>query len=202
MRFQSQYGALLHLDIKSAFYSVLRELLVDLPIDGEDFVDVVDSTPIPEILKPAVFAMVAAPSLLHTKVGDSHLTALITDAMQNTWFSMAGTDRVARTRKGTRPGDNLGDILFNLTMIPVLNDIGAYVHCKGYSSHPIPLALGQLRPPDIVDVTYYDDTTIMLHSPVHPPHHMLRDTTARMLHLLGVRGMVLNQGVTKTAAMV
>ena len=146
VRYQYVYGALLHLDIKSAFYSVLRELLVDLPTDSDDFIDVVDSIPIPETLKPAVFVMVAAPSLLHTHVGDSHLTALVTDAMQNTWFSMAGVDKVARTRKGTRPGDNLGDILFNLTMIPVLTDIGAYVHRMGYSRHPIPPAPGHSRP--------------------------------------------------------
>ena len=168
IRFRNAYGALLHLDIKSAFYSVLRELLVDLPTDTQDFLEVVDSTPIPDLLKPAVFAMVAAPSLLHSHVGDSHLTALITDAMQNTWFSMVGVDRVVQTRKGTRPGDNLGDILFNLTMIPVLIDIGAYAHRMGYSRHPVPPAPGRPVPPAIVDVTYYDDITIMRHSSRHP----------------------------------
>ena len=123
--------------------------------------------------------------------------------MTNTWFTITDAASLVRTRKGTRPGDNLGDILFNLTLVPILTDIGHFVFQRGFHSHA---GLGGHENaegyPQLADITYADDITLLLHSPVENPQHMLTLVLRRLVRLLGARAMQLNQGVTKTAAIV
>ena len=58
--------------------------------------------------------MLNVPQHLHLYVSQSHASS---------WFSTQGLDTVARTLKGTKQGDPLGDIIFNMIMSKVLRAI-------------------------------------------------------------------------------
>ena len=181
----------------------MREMLVDLPTDTDELREVIGSMDIPRAIWPAMYALLAAPSLLEVSVPDEHLRALITDVMTNTWFTVKDAPALVRTRKGTRPGDNLGDVLFNLTLVPVLADIGQFAFQHGFHSHAGLLQPGtQQNSAQLADITYADDITMMLHSLVEHPQHMLTHVVRRLVKLLGARALTLNQGATKTAAII
>ena len=123
--------------------------------------------------------------------------------MTNTWFTVKDAPALVRTRKGTRPGDNLGDVLFNLTLVPALTDIGQFAFQHGFHSHAGLLEPGtQQNSAQLADITYADDITMMLHSLVEHPQHMLTHVVRRLVKLLGARALTLNQGATKTAAII
>ena len=74
----------------------------------------------------------ANPTLLQDTVTDPHLAELINQAFSNTWFCCDGTSLLARARKGTKPGDALADLLFNLAFLPTLKAIRDYLLARGF----------------------------------------------------------------------
>eukprot|EP00435_Cladocopium_sp_Y103_P023028 s251_g5.t1 len=57
----------------------------------------------------------------------AHSVALLRDVLSATYFQMEGIDEIAVSTRGTRPGDPIGDVAFNLTMALVLKDVTAYM---------------------------------------------------------------------------
>ena len=49
-----------------------------------------------------------------------HVERLVHDTMSHTFFTVEGIDSPVATHLGTRPGDPIGDLLFNLTMSKIL----------------------------------------------------------------------------------
>ena len=52
-----------------------------------------------------------------------HVEVLLIDLFRGTHFELDGLPEVALTSRGTRPGDPVGDILFNLLMVILMKDI-------------------------------------------------------------------------------
>ena len=53
---------------------------------------------------------------------DDHFRLLLKDALTNTHFFIQGLDAPCVTNRGTRPGDPLGDLLYNMIMGLILQD--------------------------------------------------------------------------------
>lgn len=110
----------LFFDISSAFYSVLRQSL----FPGEDPPSSliaalhrfqVKDTNIDYMLN-AVYSDDATAGI------DEHFKRLLKDALANTQFFISGLDAPCRTNRGTRPGDPMGDLLYNMVMSLVMQD--------------------------------------------------------------------------------
>ena len=57
-----------------------------------------------------------------------HFRRLLKDALTNTHFFIRGLDAPCRTHRGTRPGDPLGDLLYNMVMSLILRDARNLIH--------------------------------------------------------------------------
>ena len=155
-------------DLKSAFYTVIRQTLTDLPDDDNS-------------VFTALVRLGIRPDEVHRmlqQAGDRsatqgisrHASKIVKDLMSNTYFKMRHTDTVVRTHRGTRPGDPIADLLFNMCMRLILEDvvqlvsqrsdaewIGDTKECSDFSqSRPLP-------PLAYFDVSYVDDMVFALH---------------------------------------
>ena len=93
-----------------------------------------------------------------------HQQHVLHDLMSNTFFMLSSPEQPCQTSRGTRPGDPIADILFNLCMSLVLRNFHAYM--AAHSSTPW---IGQAQqvsdytqpvviPPEgFIDVTFVGD---------------------------------------------
>ena len=113
--------AILFVDLQQAFYSVIRaslfskavssdslkQALQDFGILPQDFHEILDTT-------GQDFALAGLPS---------HCQHVVMDFFTSSYFKMASTPGVVATKRGTRPGDPLGDLLFNMVFKLVMADM-------------------------------------------------------------------------------
>ena len=91
----------------------------------------------------------------------------------NTWFTVHGTDMIAATSKGTRPGDPLADLLFAVSQTLILTDIEGCLHSIGallpipVPEHPILATLADCIDVKLVDSTLDDHVVLLTVVPRH-----------------------------------
>eukprot|EP00435_Cladocopium_sp_Y103_P025309 s1433_g6.t1 len=110
-RAQNLPSAVLFVDVKSAFHSMIRQLLL-----GND-------NPIPEHLRQLLHEAGCDPAQIAAECDRTSASfladvpprecKLLQDAHQFTWFGLAGTDETFCTSRGSRPGSPLADVAFN-----------------------------------------------------------------------------------------
>jgi hypothetical protein len=124
-------AAILYVDLWSGFYTVVRQLVFRASADVADRDAILDGLSLPPECREALMALMAEPSMVD-KVGlDPHLAALLAEAHEGTWLSVDGRAEVARTRRGSRPGCALADLVFNLAFAPALTEAGAALREQG-----------------------------------------------------------------------
>ena len=74
----------LFVDLKSGFYTVVRELVMRLRTSGDDLDRVLASLGTPKRLEGALAELLAQPSIVERYVRDEHLAALLSEAHSNT----------------------------------------------------------------------------------------------------------------------
>ena len=167
-KFQNLSAAWVFFDLRSAFYTVLRQSLT------EDFDD-------QGMAWNALFRMGVHPAeitaMLKTASADNatrgiskHGTRLLNDLLNNAHFWVKGCDAPVKTGRGTRPGDPTGDILFNLAMAVILQDAVEFVKqgsdatWTGMQEHCADFSITTALPcPAFFDVSYVDDCVFALH---------------------------------------
>ncbi|CAE7208996.1 Pgc [Symbiodinium sp. CCMP2592] len=111
--------AVLFLDLREAFHRVVRPL-----IHGGDLSDMHIASVVKELgLHPSsvdrLHAFVTARSLLQ-QAGSSDWTAsILRETSADSWFSFGSSPKIAAVHSGTRPGDNLADLLFTFLFAEV-----------------------------------------------------------------------------------
>ena len=128
----------LFVDLKSGFYTVVRELVMRLRTSGDDLERILGSLSAPRQLESALLGLLAEPCIVDRYVGDEHLAALLTEAHVDTWFVVEGRSDVARAVKGSRPGCCLADFVFNVAFAPALRDVRAALDAAGLLWSPPP----------------------------------------------------------------
>ena len=168
VRFQNLPAAWVFFDLRSAFYTVLRQTLTeDFDDEGMVFAALCQMGIQPQ----EVADMLSTASRDDATQGISvHGSRLINDLLSNTHFWVKGCPAPVKTTRGTRPGDPTGDILFNLAMAVILRDavvcvreqtdatwLGAQCLCQDFSQ------TSALPCPAIFDVSYVDDCVFAVH---------------------------------------
>ncbi len=164
---QGRTAVLQYIDLRSAFYSTIRQIGVTMEHSREDLDDLLESTEIPEQLRPALQAILAAPAILADTTVPEHLCELLSEANRATWFTARRSDDIAVALKGSRPGNGLADFFFNLIYAKPLAIIEEELRELGvvcdYTNAPRFEAtmLGEAEVTPTSDATYMDDTVLM-----------------------------------------
>ena len=114
---------LLFLDLTDAFYRVVRALLSsDSPSDDE-IANTFRALGLPSSCFQDFREQIGRGSVIDHAGGSEWLQATITEVLSGTWFKLPGQRSVVATTRGTRPGDNLADILFSYVFADVLASV-------------------------------------------------------------------------------
>ena len=118
-------GFTLFLDIQSAYYCILRQHSLDLDCSDEGVVTLLHRMGIPEATVTDVAEAMMEPSLLAQVGCPNHLRQMMSELHSSTWFIMSEDTQMIRTSRGTRPGDGLADVVWNITFAKFLHRLSA-----------------------------------------------------------------------------
>eukprot|EP00435_Cladocopium_sp_Y103_P043513 s216_g12.t1 len=162
-------SAALFVDIRSAFYTVLRQTFTSIPNDNSAFFEAMTRLGL-TLDEVASLVQVAEKDAVAAGLS-MHMQHILHDLMTNTYFTLQGVDQPCNTTRGTRPGDPIADVLFNLCMTVLLKDFHAQVRATG---GPTWLGTGvpvsnfdepvELPAEGYADVTFVDDAALLVHA--------------------------------------
>lgn len=187
-------SGVLFLDIKSAFHSLIREIVFDMPqklppklVEVLQAADISPSQPQEKCESPTRLA--AFPQSVQRMLADAH---------DHTWFTVAASDEPQQTHRGSRPGSPLADAAFNLLMTRVLAEIEATTD----TYMPLQLAfaqLGMVAPP----ITWIDDVAIPIVA-IQPSELPTACTwvLTKVAEICSTFGLKINLKPTKTEAVI
>eukprot|EP00435_Cladocopium_sp_Y103_P023860 s2911_g5.t2 len=111
-------SSVLFLDVKSAFHSLIRALVFD------------SAEPLPPKLQEVLLRQGCDLDQIRQKCASLKPIALpgaasrlLADAHHHTWFTLAGSDVVSQTERGSRPGSPLADAAYNAMMAQLIVEI-------------------------------------------------------------------------------
>ena len=58
--------------------------------------------------------------MLQVLLQDKHLLASVTEAFTETWYTVHHSGKAVQTRLGVAPGDQLADVIYNLSILPLI----------------------------------------------------------------------------------
>ena len=120
----------LFVDITAAFYSVLREFLLPNHADVGSLVSLCDKLGFSADATGDVLQGFASQS-------DPCISAVwqarVSDVLRHTWFQVLGSSSCVATRRGSRPGDPLADLLYGIVMAQALTEIQQHFESAGLS---------------------------------------------------------------------
>ena len=165
------YG-LLFLDLREAFYRVVRPLLVGTGNKDEDIAAIVKAVSLPPGVMHELYDHLQGDSL-PKEAGAPPWTDLgIAEALDGTWFRFQGGQQLVRTGIGSRPGDNMADVCFSFIFAKVLASIRDELETQGLLPELpwAPQMLGEIMPVPAgaagglraLDTTWMDDATFLV----------------------------------------
>ena len=196
------------LDLTAAFASMARELL-----DMQDYSDEAVTSFMarhglgPDHWQEVLQALAGGGAMADAGV-PSHLRAILKELCSNTWFTIQGLLDPSCSRKGTRAGNPLGDLLFTCAVTKILLTIREKLQSAGLLEViPRPqedtiIAQADGGPPvPTVEVSYVDDTLYYsIQESAKAVVHRLAAMAGIFLWQLYLHGMKVNFGTGKTEA--
>lgn len=118
-------SAILYIDLRSAFYTVIRQAFTNLPDRNQAFLHAMTSLGVSH--EELAELLHAAEKDCVTEGMSNHMQKILHDMMVDTFFTIPGLTDPCCTTRGTRPGDPIADVLFNLCMTHLLAHFRAAV---------------------------------------------------------------------------
>ena len=198
-----QPSAILFVDFKSAFYSVLRQGLFQDDIDATSFMIAMHRLGIhPQQIETLLQHAQSEAAISNIP---PHAMRLLHDMLQATCFEMEGLSEVAVTTRGTRPGDPIGDIAFNIVMAALLKDVSESIRPSNAVWEGAPAVVQDFTqaasPASIAwaEVAYVDDLAMLLRAPTNLQLlDMAHLATRAVFQAAHCRGLELTVGEGKT----
>eukprot|EP00438_Fugacium_kawagutii_P005837 Skav231067 [mRNA] locus=scaffold524:41617:47142:- [translate_table: standard] len=119
-------SGLLFIDLTQAFHRLIREMVVGVGAE-QSLIDVLHGLACENGDVAAVSQRLGLPTLLQELGVSPLLQKLLMDIHQETWFTLKHQFEVVVTRRGTRPGSPLADIIFHIVMWDVARDLRAWL---------------------------------------------------------------------------
>ena len=164
---------LLFLDLREAFYRVARPMLVDMQHTEEDIARVLRELHLLAEAFQDFRRNLDGPTATSRAGASEWLQSLFRELLSNTWFRLPQQPDVVVTDLGTRPGDNLADLMFSYLFASVLSRVKDSLLSEGIDvSLPWHDAMrGSSLPVDgdpssagvrLTDCTWMDDMCLMV----------------------------------------
>lgn len=196
-------SAIVFFDMRAAFYSVIREALFqgdgNLHALSQALTEMGIPPPVVQTIAPSIDADFALQGL------SPHMLAILRDAMNNTHFYIEGIPHPCRTRRGTRPGDPIGDILFNMVMSSLLKDAKQTLQDQEWEWYGLPeqcanfLEAQSIPAVGYFDVSFVDDCAFGVHGRSNQQvEHGIQAVVEAMLQAAKRRGLIINFEPGKT----
>ena len=129
-----QSTVIILLDLKEAFYRILRPLCMDGPITDELLARLMHTLKMPAEALQELHQLIGAPSAL-SEAGLSIMEQRSVRAVHlQTHFWMLNQKDVVQTHHGTRPGDPFADIVFSYVWAKVLHRLQHFMRQQGLIS--------------------------------------------------------------------
>ncbi|CAE7840215.1 unnamed protein product, partial [Symbiodinium microadriaticum] len=163
---------LMFLDLREAFYRVVRPLLTGTSFCDEVVALVAQRINLPSGVMHELHRHLQQESLPAEAGASEWASAQLCEAMHSTWFRFQGSHTVVKTGVGSRPGDNLADVCFSFIFAKVLEAIRSELRGQGCLPS-IPWSadmtdnLGEIRATadnrvEVLDATWMDDATFFV----------------------------------------
>ena len=197
-------------DLASAYYRVIRELLVGHDAQQVSLRDICAGLSLAESDLQFIANTIATDPVLASD--SAFLRRTIQEVGHFSWFLMFKDNQVVHTRRGTRPGGPIADLLFSVLFIRTLE-----TRRLEHGSGNVPLfrwdGVRALQPaphprspgPSLVvrDIVYADDLSILNVSDSARSIGVVTSHSAgRVMDAFAESGFVANLGASKTAALV
>ncbi|CAE6969206.1 unnamed protein product [Symbiodinium sp. CCMP2456] len=205
--------AVIFLDLREAFYRIVRPLVTGFQGSDEEIAHILASVSLPHGVMHDLKAHLESTSLFE-RAGSSPWTAAATcEALQHTWFRFEQGELVTETGIGTRPGDNLADLIFSFVFARVLQQVRAKVEATcglvQIPWHPMMMA-NVLHPPEpptsllsLLDCTWMDDSALVIQAQTASGlAEQVASTTGALLDSCLGRALLPNLDKGKTEAVV
>ena len=188
--------AVIFLDIKAAFYSVVKQMVAGKTKGMQDLDKVFSRMGLPEHMREDFLQQTGNVNLLQEATSSSLVAGSMAAMLGHTWFIIPEAKSIQAPMTGSRPGDPNADVLFSLVLAKMLRDIEQKAMEQGLElSHETVAG-------DVSDVvTWVDDIAFSITGGAH----VLVDKTMQLLTIVQdtmlEHGLSLSYGVGKTAVM-
>ena len=118
-----QSSALIFVDVKSAFYSIMRQFALGDDHSLPHFFDVCARLGLSGDQVEVIRDTLALPPDCSISQAPPQARMHLQDLLKCTWFQVAGCSSVVSTCAGSRPGDPLADMLFGMLLIGPLKQL-------------------------------------------------------------------------------
>ena len=211
---RNRSSSVIFLDISSAYYRVVREFVVHETTTDEELVRILQRFNLPPEEYALLWQHLQQPDILSQVNANPRHRAILDELLTSTWFTVPGDAQVVATQAGSRPGDNLADIIFAFVYSRLLEHLRLALQDEGFrtfqqteltddlrSLYLQPVDIGDT--PHLCDVTWADDLAIFLQ---HPRAEDLvartKLTTGLLFDLCWRKGLLPNLKKGKTEAIV
>ena len=188
-----QSQSLLFIDVKAAFYSVAKDLLVATERTEEDFERLCSVMNIPSTAQDAFQHNLRTTDAVWKSTNSKAAAAIVGASLGKTWFVVPDGEGIFAPKCGSRPGDPMADLLFSMIMSEMLRQINDRCYDEGVWSHDLD---NEAVAPS---VTWVDDVAFM----VTCEAKSLRSCTAHLVSIVvdvtTEFGFELSMGPGKTA---
>ena len=205
-------AGILFCDLASAYYAVVRELLLGKDLTDAPLSEVTRSLGLSDEDLQLLRAYVDHEVIVNADGDESLLQAIGREVHTHTWFWINQDSRLVMTRRGTRPGSSWADVLFGILFAKVLRRRGNFGElgiCPNIPwSGKRELVAFDARRKDgetvqVQDVIYADDlaTCVLTPSASQLPGAVRHVAGVQYLDTLIAHGLRANVGAKKSAAL-
>eukprot|EP00439_Symbiodinium_sp_Y106_P077141 s375_g16.t1 len=192
-------------DLQAAFYSVIRQTLVDNPDTDAAFLRMLHTLQVPGYALTELKDHLHSVAELPRQGVTAHTAAMVQDLFTGTWFRLTGNPELVRTHRASRPGDPAADILFSFCLSALFRRLELALDSQGLKVHvPAPTVrpswAGAADTSEIGNPAWADDFTVLQSG--NSPSDMLQRTQAGLGVLIALAnslGMRMKFGPEKTA---
>ena len=130
-RQRKQSTAVVFVDIRQAFYRLIRSHALDIPVDDDFAQRVFASLGLDQDAFPDFVRSLDTTAALNSAGVPDHLRRLLVDSFQKTWFFVNGSSTLTETRQGSRPGDVYADMVFSFAISRIMKKVTAKLQKYG-----------------------------------------------------------------------
>ena len=166
--------SLIFLDLREAFYRIIRPLITGSRFNDESFAQVAATLRLPADTLSVLHRHLQEDSLPALAGASQWASLSLSEILDCTWFRFRRGPKVVETGVGSRPGDNCADLVFSYLFACVLRDLRQELCRKGILTmlpwaEPWLCHVAETLPEEgaavalpILDATWMDDLALMV----------------------------------------